>query len=110
MTTTPRKLLTVVVESAIERLVLEELESAGVRGCTIVEARGFGDHGPRQGDWDQSRSVRIETVCTAALAESLAEHLLDRWSKDYALVLWLQDVDVLRGSKFDRTREAVDEI
>ena len=100
MTTTSTKILTIVVESALERLIVERLERAGVSGFTTVEARGFGEHGQRRGDWDESRSVRIETICDATTANRLAESLLDRFGENYALILWLQDVEVLRGGKF----------
>ncbi len=99
--TSPRKVLTIVIEAAIERLVIAELKRAGVSGFTVLEARGFGERGAREGDWDQSRSLRIETICDESTAERLAERLLDRLGGDYALVLWLQNVEVLRGRKFD---------
>ncbi len=101
MSTTPRKMLTIVVESVLERAVVEALQRARVSGFTTVEARGFGEHGLRQGDWDESRSVRIETICTPETAAKLAHGLLDRFGKDYALVLWLQDVEVVRAGKFE---------
>ncbi len=101
MSLSSRKMLTIVVEASIERVVVRDLERAGVTGFTAVEARGFGQHGRREGDWDQSRSVRIETICEEAKALELAHGLLERFGRDYAIVLWLQEVEVLRGSKFD---------
>jgi nitrogen regulatory protein PII len=101
MSMTVHKLLTIVVEAAIERQIVAELERAGVSGFTSVEARGVGDRGRRSGDWDQNRSVRIETVCDPATATSLADRLLERWGPDYAIVVWLQNVEVFRGGKFD---------
>ncbi len=101
MSMSPRKILTIVVEASIERLVARDLERAGVTGFTAVEARGFGERGRREGDWDQSRSVRIETICGEEQAVEIANGLLDRFGRDYAIVLWLQEVEVLRGSKFE---------
>ena len=101
MPATRHKLLTVIVEAALERPVVEELERAGVSGFTAVEARGVGDRGQRLGDWDQNRNLRIETICDQKTASALAERFLDRWGRNYAIVLWLHDVDVLRSSKFD---------
>jgi len=98
--TTRKKLLTMIVEAAIERQIAEELGHAGVTGFTVVEARGAGHRGQRRGDWDQNRNLRIETVCDEAIATELAERLLERWGENYAVVLWLQDVEVFRGSKF----------
>lgn len=104
MSLSPRKMLTIVVEASIERAVLRDLERAGVTGFTSVEARGFGQHGRREGDWDESRSVRIETICEDEQALGLAHALLERFGRDYAIVVWLQEVEVLRGSKFDAGR------
>lgn len=101
MSTVSRKLLTIVVEAAVERQILDELKKAGVGGFTMVEARGYGDRGQRDGDWEQSRSVRIESICEEGTAMELASRLLERWGKHYALILWLQDVDVLRARKFE---------
>lgn len=101
MSTTAHKMLTIVAESSIERRIADELERAGVSGFTSVEARGTGDRGRRSGDWDQNRSVRIETICDAATAERLAERLLELWGPAYAIVVWLHDVEVLRGGKFE---------
>ena len=98
--TTRKKLLTLIVEAAIERQIAQELERAGVTGFTVVEARGAGDRGQRRGDWDQNRNLRIETICEETTATVLAERLLERWGENYAVVLWLQDVEVLRSSKF----------
>ena len=95
------KLLTIVVESAIERMLVQDLQEAGISGLTTVNARGFGERGQRQGDWEQSRSVRIETICPAETADELAERVLERWGKNYAVVVWLHDVEVIRSRKFD---------
>jgi nitrogen regulatory protein PII len=94
-------MLTIVAESSIERQIADELERAGVSGFTSVEARGTGDRGRRSGDWDQNRTIRIETICDAATAAHLAERLLERWGPDYAIVVWLHDVQVVRKGKFD---------
>ncbi|MDX1502794.1 MAG: DUF3240 family protein [Thermoanaerobaculia bacterium] len=104
MTPTPLKMLTIVAEAAIERRIVNELVAAGVSGFTTVEARGFGERGRRAGDWDQNRSVRIETICDAATASSVAERLLELWGPHYALIVWLHDVQVLRGGKFGADR------
>lgn len=103
--TVRRKLLTIVVEAALERQVTADLTRAGSTGFTVVEARGAGQRGQRRGDWDQNRTLRIETVCDEATAARLAESLLERWGQNYAVVLWLQDVEVVRGSKFDPAGE-----
>jgi len=96
----PRRLLTVVTEAVLERDLVTELESLGVRGYTITEARGKGSRGRRQSDWAQEGNIRIEIVCEPALADRVAARLRERYYDHYAMILFLQDVSVLRPDKF----------
>jgi hypothetical protein len=96
----PRRLLTVVTEAVLERELIAEFESLGVRGYTITEARGQGSRGRRQSDWTQEGNIRVEVVCEPALAERVATRLRERYYDHYAMILFLQDVSVLRPDKF----------
>jgi hypothetical protein len=96
----PRRLLTVVTEAVLERELVTELELLGVRGYTITDARGKGSRGQRQSDWAQDGNIRIEIVCEPALAERIAARLRERYYDHYAMILFLQDVSVLRPDKF----------
>ena len=96
----PRRLLTIVTEALLERELLAEFEALGVRGYTITDARGKGGRGTRQSDWKQEGNVRIEIVCEPALAERVAARLRERYYDHYAMILYLQDVSVLRPDKF----------
>ena len=96
----PRRLLTIVTEALLERELLAEFEALGVRGYTITDARGKGGRGNRQSDWAQEGNVRIEIVCEPALADRIAARLRERYYDHYAMILYLQDVSVLRPDKF----------
>ena len=96
----PRRLLTIVTESALERDLVEDLEQLGVRGYTITDARGKGSRGTRRSDWAQAGNIRIEIVAETALAERVAAHLRDRYYDHYAMILYMHDVSVLRPEKF----------
>jgi len=96
----PRRLLTIVTEAVLERELVAEIEALGVRGYTITDARGKGSRGRRQSDWAQEGNIRVEVICEAELAERVAGHLRDRYYDHYAMVLFLQDVSVLRPDKF----------
>jgi hypothetical protein len=96
----PRRLLTVVTEAVLERELIAEFESLGVRGYTITDARGQGSRGRRQSDWTQEGNIRVEVVCEPALAERVATRLRERYYDHYAMILFLQDVSVLRPDKF----------
>ena len=96
----PRRLLTVVTEAVLERELLGELDALGVRGYTITDARGKGSRGRRQSGWSQEGNIRIEMVCEPGLAERVARHLRERYYDHYAMIMFLQDVSVLRPDKF----------
>jgi len=96
----PRRLLTVVTEAVLEREILGEFDALGVRGYTITDARGSGGRGMRRSDWAQQGNIRIEIVCDQALAERIAARLRERYYDHYAMILFMQDVSVLRPDKF----------
>lgn len=96
----PRKLVTVVCETALERRVLEALRAAGAGGYTLSDVRGGGSRGERSGDWEGARSVEIKILCDAATADRIVSTLLARYSEDYALALWVIDAAVARPAKF----------
>ena len=95
-----RKLLTVVCEASLERAVVADLERLGARGCTITDARGHGAHGERDGLWPPSANIRIEILCDLAVAEAIALDLKSRYYKQYSMVLFIADMQVLRPNKF----------
>lgn len=95
-----RKLLTIVTEAAIEAHLLKDLEHLGAQGYTLTDARGKGGRGVRDSDWDASSNVRIDVVCDAPTAEAIAAHLQAKYYEDYAMILFVTDVAVLRPEKF----------
>jgi nitrogen regulatory protein PII len=95
-----RRMVTIVTEAALERALVTELEALGVKGFTITDARGKGSRGTRQSDWVQEGNVRVEVICDPALADRIAGHVRDKFYANYAMILFLQDVSVLRSDKF----------
>ena len=100
MNSSMRKLLTIITEAALESVLIMDLERLGVRGYTITDARGKGSRGVRSSAWDASSNIRIEVVCDAATAEAIAAHLQARYYENYAMILFVSDVAVLRPEKF----------
>ncbi|MEA3300093.1 MAG: transcriptional regulator [Pseudomonadota bacterium] len=100
MNGTMRKLLTIITEAALESILIKEIEALGARGYTITDARGKGRRGPRDAAWDESSNIRIEILCDAEVADAIARHLQARYYDDYGMVLFVNDVSVLRPEKF----------
>jgi nitrogen regulatory protein PII len=95
-----RRMVTIVTEATLERALIAELETLGARGFTITDVRGKGSRGTRKSDWAQEGNIRVEVICDPALAESLAELVQARFYDHYAMILFMQDVSVLRPGKF----------
>jgi hypothetical protein len=95
-----RRLLTIITEAALERELLAEFDTLGVRGYTITDARGRGGRGTRKSRWAHEGNIRVEVVCEPSLAERVAGRLRERYYDDYAMILFMQDVSVLRPDKF----------
>lgn len=97
---TKRKLVTVVAEAAIEKLLAKDLADLGLRGYTILDARGVGARGVRPQDWEQSGNVCFQIVCGEADAQALLARVRDTYWTDWAVVCWVSDVEVFRPEKF----------
>jgi len=89
-----RKRVTVITEAVIENELIGEIEKRGVPGYTITDARGKGHRGVRNAGWEHSANIRIEMVCEEQLAQEIATFLNERFSKNYAMFLFVSDVHV----------------
>lgn len=95
-----RTVLTVITEASLESRLERDLKKLGASGYTITDARGSGGWGTREGDWDADSNIRVEVICSEALARSIAEYLEQRYYKNFAMVMYSHEVSVLRPDKF----------
>lgn len=94
------KLITIVTESVLEHHLEDDLDSLGVHGYTIVDARGKGSEGMRDDFWSNQGNIRIEIVCDDKTSDVVTEFLYKHYYNDYAMMLYISDVSVLRSKKF----------
>jgi len=97
------KLLTVITEAALEHPLRRDLRKLGARGYTISDARGQGSRGQRDADWEASSNIRLEVIGDENTVQRIAEHLQTRYYDNYAMIIWVGDVQVLRPGKFAGT-------
>jgi nitrogen regulatory protein P-II 2 len=100
MQTHPRKLLTIITEGVIERPLIDDCRRLGAQGHTVMDVRGGGVHGRREGAWEADRSIELQLVCTEEVAERIAAHVLAQYAPHYAMALYLADVQVFRAAKY----------
>lgn len=95
-----RTLLTVITEAVLENRLMRDFTEHGIRGFTISDARGKGSRGVRDASWQEAANIRIEVICPRSQAEALLAHLQATYYRDYAMIGFLHDVEVLRPEKF----------
>ncbi|PHS26418.1 MAG: transcriptional regulator [Methylophaga sp.] len=95
-----RKLLTIITETILEAALIKDIEQLGARGYTITDVRGKGDRGTRSASWDSSANIRIEIICDANICDKIVLHLKEHYYKNYAMITYILNADVLRSDKF----------
>ncbi|HEX4858381.1 MAG TPA: transcriptional regulator [Usitatibacteraceae bacterium] len=95
-----RTLLVVISEAVLEKRLADDARQFGAQGYTICDVRGAGMHRQRDAEWEGSRSIRMEVICSAEVADRLSRHILDRYCENYSISMYLAEVGVLRPEKF----------
>jgi nitrogen regulatory protein P-II 2 len=95
-----RKLLVIITEAAIERQLVAHCRRLGANGYTVTEARGGGLQGEREGAWEADRSVVLQVICSEDVADRIAQEVLALYAPNYAVSLYLSDVQVFRAQKY----------
>jgi nitrogen regulatory protein PII len=102
------KKVVIVTESAILDDILELLAQLGVTGYTVQRAiGGKGQRGERFGqDFDFSgmlTNVRVEVITKDELARKIALQVKERFFKNFAGIIYLQEGEVVQPEKFNLT-------
>ncbi len=100
ITFTNRKLVTIVTESVLERSLVARLKELGAKGYTSMPVAGEGHRGARSGADPLGDNLRIEVVCSEEVAERIVEAVVAEFYDNYAMVLFVSDVQVVRPQKF----------
>lgn len=101
MKTTNLLLLTIIAEDELESRIIEDLKKLGVRGYTICPVRGEGAHGLRASQWE-GENIKIEVIVDNNLADAIGEHIAKDYFPNFAIILYLLPVQVLREEKFTK--------
>lgn len=102
MKTESVRLLTVVAEAVLEDRLVSLVKSSGASGYTLTRVHGEGSRGVRASEWE-GRNVKIETLVSQPVAERILETLTRKYFPHYAVVAYLQPVEVVRGDKYAET-------
>lgn len=93
------KLVTIVAEALLEKRLIEEVRHQGAKGYTLTEARGEGSRGLRTMDWE-GKNIRLEVIVSEEVAERILGVLQESYFPYYAVIAFVENVEVVRGYKY----------
>lgn len=99
MDTITLKKITIVAEAVLEERLIREMRQLGARGYTLSEVRGDGSRGVRASEWE-GKNIQLEILASAETADRVLTHISERYFAHYAVVVWLTDVQVIRGNRY----------
>ena len=99
MHTVTLKLVTIVAERILENRLTQTLDALGAKGYTLTQATGKGSRGVRASEWE-GPDTRIETLVSPEVADRLVAHIAEKYFEHYAVIVYVQDADVVRGDKY----------
>jgi hypothetical protein len=95
-----KTLLVIVAEAVLEKNLVRDAQLLGVQGWTVGEVHGANLEGVREGAWEADRTIELKFICSEAVADALAEHVLSTYAKHYSVALYFSAVQVLRPERY----------
>jgi len=104
MKTVLLKRVTIIGDNTVQYRIVEELQSLGALGYTWYPVHGKGHHGvlPRHGE---PGDTKIEAIASPKVANRILEYIAEHYFDNYAMIAFLDDVEVLPGENGARLPE-----
>jgi Nitrogen regulatory protein P-II len=99
MNTVRMKRISIIGDSTVQYRILREVKELGATGYTWFAANGQGERGVRPRHAEPA-NTKIEVIATPELAHRILEHVARNYFENYAMIAFLDDVEVVRGQKF----------
>ncbi|PAP78273.1 P-II family nitrogen regulator [Rubrivirga marina] len=99
MQTVSYRLVTIISERTLRDKLIDAVHRLGATGHTLADVKGEGSRRHGLGMPGVS-AVKIETVVTSEVADRIASYVAERYFEHHSVIVYLQDVEVLRGSKY----------
>jgi nitrogen regulatory protein P-II 2 len=98
--TVPMKRVVIIGDETVEYRLVDEIHTVGATGFTYCLVHGEGTKGGERPRHAEPGNAKIEVICTAELADRILEHLMQNYFENYAMIAFVDDVQVVRGEKF----------
>ncbi len=94
------KLLTVTCEILAQKNVIDILSKHNITGYTTYEVDGNGAKGLRGQGLKNEKNVKVEVILQENTLQDVVEEIARTMFTNFAIVLYVSDVGVLRTEKF----------
>ncbi len=99
MHTVVMKRIVIIGDSTVEYRLLKEILALGATGYTCYGVHGEGERGVRPRHAEPG-NTKIEIITTPEVAQNILEHVARTYFDEYAMIAFIDDVEVLRAEKF----------
>jgi len=96
----PVKLLTITCEILAQKNIIEILKNHDITGYTTYEVEGNGARGLRGQGLQTEKNVKVEVILREEKLSGVIEDISRTLFADFALVLYVSDVGIVRPEKF----------
>jgi nitrogen regulatory protein PII len=94
------KLLTITCEILAQKNIIEILNKHDITGYTTYEVDGNGERGLRGQGLKTEKNAKVEVIMREEKLQNVVEEISRTLFANFALVLYVSDVGVLRTEKF----------
>ena len=94
------KLLTVTCEILAQKNVIDILTKHNITGYTTYEVDGNGTKGLRGQGLKNEKNVKVEVIMQEDKLQDIVEEITRTMFSDYAIIVYVSDIGVVRPDKF----------
>ena len=91
--------VTIIAERVLRDDLIELVKAKGAKGWTLTMVEGEGSRGIRASEWE-GRNVQLDTLVSPEVAETIMDEVGSRYFKDWSVIVYVADVEVLRKDKY----------
>jgi nitrogen regulatory protein P-II 2 len=95
----PLKLVTIVAEEILKDRLVKRIQELGATGASYHRTQGVGSRSARHNDMF-GENIQMKIVCAPDVAEAILTYISENYFEHYAIVAWVMDVQVMRGSHY----------
>ena len=95
----PLRKVTIIAERVLRDDLITLIKERGASGWTLTMVEGEGSRGIRASEWE-GRNIQIDNLVSSEVAETIMDEVGRRYFKDWSVIVYVADVEVLRKDKY----------